>query len=176
MLPTTTVTALHSKSMVTKMTSTQTRWLYPLSFFIFISYIIFLADTADYNFAFHMVGQIPYGDKMCHALLYGVMALLLNYGLGFRYIQYKNISVGCCPPTTPTLNTKYLTIWSNIKRCCKGTTPYKFHIQLGSIIVLIFVTLEECSQYFIPSRTFALWDLGADFIGVVLFSMIRVKR
>ena len=136
------------------MTNISTRWFYPLSFFIFISYIIFLADTADYNFAFHMVGKVPHGDKICHALLYGMMAFLLNYGLGFRYIQYKNISV----------------------RCCKGTTPYKFHIQVGSIIVLIFATLEECSQYFIPSRTFDLWDLAADFIGVILFSSIRRLR
>ena len=35
--------------------------------------------------------------------------------------------------------------------------------------------LEESSQYYIPSRTFDLWDLGADFIGVVLFSVWRKK-
>jgi len=139
--------------MENKMQYIQTRWLYPLGFFIFISYIIFLADTADYNFAFRLVGHIPYGDKIAHTLLYGVMALLLNYGLGFRYIQYKSISVGYC----------------------KGTTPYKLYIQLGAIIVLTFATLEEFSQYFIPSRTFDLWDLMADFIGVILFSFIRIK-
>ena len=152
------------------MNSLQTRVLLPFTFFIFISYIIFLADTADYNFAFSLVGHIPYGDKIAHTLLYGVMAFLLNYGLGFRYIQYKSISVGCCPPTTPTLNTKYLIIWSNIKRCCKGTTPYKFHIKLGSILVFTFATLEEFSQYFIPSRTFDFGDLLANFIGVVFVS------
>jgi len=139
-------TVLHSKSMETKMTSTQTRWLYPLSFFIFISYIIFLADTADYNFAFHVVGQIPYGDKICHALLYGVMAFLLNYGLDFRRVDILAHLGGLENP-----------------------------LYLGSIIVLTFATLEECSQYYIPSRTFDLWDLGADFVGVVLFSLLKVK-
>jgi len=155
-------TVLHLKSMVTKMTSTQIRWLYPLSFFIFISYIIFLADTADYNFAFHMVGQIPYGDKICHALLYGMMALLLNYGLDFRRVRLLT----------------HLPVWIKIQdstsfifKGALANAPY-----LGSIIVLTFASLEECSQYFIPSRTFDLWDLGADFIGVVLFSIIRVKR
>ena len=124
----------------------------PLSFFIFISYIIFLADTADYNFAFRLVGHIPYGDKMCHALLYGMMAFLLNYGLGFRRVGFLTHQGGQeCP-------------------------PYKWYIPLGSIIVLIFATLEECSQYYIPSRTFDLWDLGADFIGVVLFSVLRNKK
>ena len=110
------------------------RIFFPFSFFIFISYIIFLADTADYNFAFSVVGKVPYGDKISHALLYGVMAGLLNYGLEFR----------------------------------------KFYIlQLGSFIVFTFALLEEFSQYYIPSRTFDLYDLLADFIGVVLVSIWR---
>ncbi|HHS92572.1 MAG TPA: trypsin, partial [Campylobacterales bacterium] len=60
------------------------RVLLPLSFFLFITFIIYLADTADYNFAFRMIGDIPYGDKLMHGLLYGVMALLLNYGVNFK--------------------------------------------------------------------------------------------
>jgi len=114
--------------------SIEKKLLFPFGFFVFISYIIFLADTADYNFAFRVVGQIPYGDKICHALLYGVMTFLLNYGLEFR----------------------------------------KFYIlQLGSFIVFTFALLEEFSQYYIPSRTFDLYDLLADFIGVILVSIWR---
>jgi hypothetical protein len=60
------------------------RIILPLSFFLFIGFIIFLADTADHNFAFRLIGHIPYGDKLMHGLLYGVMALLLNYGLNFK--------------------------------------------------------------------------------------------
>ena len=66
------------------MKANKLRILLPLSFFIFISFIIFLADTADHNFAFRLIGHIPYGDKVMHAFLYGVMALLLNYGLNFK--------------------------------------------------------------------------------------------
>ena len=69
------------------MTANRLRIILPLGFFIFISFIIFLADSADHNFAFELIGHIPYGDKMMHALLYGVMALLLNYGL--KYKSYK---------------------------------------------------------------------------------------
>lgn len=69
---------------VVKMTSNQLRIILPLGFFIFIGYIIFRADTADYNFAFRLIGHIPYGDKLMHGFLYGVMALLLNYGLNFK--------------------------------------------------------------------------------------------
>jgi len=123
------------------MTRTQIRWLLPLSFFLFISYIIFLADTADYNFAFRLVGHVPYGDKIAHALLYGMMALLLNYGLGFR--KGRLLSHHFKP---------FFSIFGVM-----AITPY-----IGSTIVLAFATLEECSQYFIPSRTFDLWDLGAD--------------
>ena len=60
------------------------RVILPLGFFLFISFIIYLADTADYNFAFRVIGSIPNGDKLMHGLLYGVMALLLNYGLNFK--------------------------------------------------------------------------------------------
>jgi hypothetical protein len=56
----------------------------PLAFFLFIGSIIYMADSANYNFAFYWVGAIPYGDKIAHMLLYGIMTLLLNYGLGFK--------------------------------------------------------------------------------------------
>ena len=65
----------------------------PLAFFLFILWIIFLADSANYNYAFFMVGSIPYGDKIAHALLYGVMALLLNFGLGFKTKQFLGLNI-----------------------------------------------------------------------------------
>jgi len=110
------------------------RILLPLGFFISILFIIFLADTADHNFAFRLIGHIPYGDKLMHGLLYGVMAFFLNYGLNYK--TFKSF-------------------------------------QLGAIVVLLFATIEEISQYWIPSRTFDLGDLLADFIGVLFFSFIR---
>ena len=67
-----------------EMKNVNLRIILPLSFFLFISFIIYLADTADYNFAFRVIGSIPNGDKLMHGLLYGVMALLLNYGLNFK--------------------------------------------------------------------------------------------
>ncbi len=65
----------------------------PLIFFLFILWIIFLAGSANYNYAFFMVGSIPYGDKIAHALLYGVMALLLNFGLGFKTKQFLGLNI-----------------------------------------------------------------------------------
>lgn len=116
------------------------RILLPLIFFMLISYIIILADTENYNFAFHLVGYIPYGDKIAHAVLYGMMALLLNYGLHFKHIKFLRIS-----------------------------------LQIGAIYVLLFAGLEELTQYYIPSRTFDIGDLLADFIGVVLASLWKKR-
>lgn len=111
------------------------RILLPLGFFLFISYIIFLADTADYNMGFALVEHLPYGDKIMHALLYGVMAMLLNYGLGYRQIG---------------------------------------RLQLGAVMVLSFAIIEECTQYYIPTRSFDLLDMLADLVGVMVFSWKKI--
>jgi len=113
----------------------------PLGFFIFISFIIFLADTANYNFAFRFLGHIPYGDKIGHIVLYGIMAWLLNFGLRFK--SYK---------------------------------IFGFNMQLGALIVILFAIIEEGTQYYIPSRSFDLYDILGDFIGVILFSFFRLLR
>ena len=78
------------------MTGNKLRILLPLGFFIFIVFIIYLADSANHNFAFNLIGHIPYGDKLMHGLLYGVMALLLNYGLKFKAYKFLgfNLQVG----------------------------------------------------------------------------------
>ncbi len=68
------------------------RILFPASFFAFLVMIIYQADTAHYNFAFKMMGKIPYGDKIGHIVLYGMMAFLLNYG--FRGKKWLKLSVG----------------------------------------------------------------------------------
>ena len=109
----------------------------PLGFFIFISSIIFIADNANYNFALRWVGAIPYGDKIGHATLYGVMAMFLNYGLSYRKV--------------------------------KG-------LQLGAVLVLTFAIIEEFSQIYIPSRTFDLYDVFADIVGVIIFSLLIKKE
>ncbi|WP_329657565.1 VanZ family protein [Sulfuricurvum sp.] len=70
------------------------RVFYPASFFVLLLAIIYKADTANYNFAFHVVGMIPYGDKIAHAVLYGIMVYLLNYGFnGKRWLRIELGSV-----------------------------------------------------------------------------------
>jgi len=48
-------------------------------------------------------------------------------------------------------------------------------IYLGSMLVAIFVVLEEFSQKLFPSRTFDYADLLADAVGIVLFSILSYR-
>lgn len=43
-------------------------------------------------------------------------------------------------------------------------------IYWGSLGVFVFATLEEFSQYFIPSRKFDYADFAANYIGIALFA------
>jgi polysaccharide biosynthesis protein VpsQ len=45
----------------------------------------------------------------------------------------------------------------------------KIRYLLGSLIVLVVVTIEEFSQLFIRGRTFSVSDLIADFLGIFIF-------
>ena len=45
----------------------------------------------------------------------------------------------------------------------------KINWLIGSLIVLVLVTLEECSQIFIRGRTFDWGDLAVDYLGIFLF-------
>lgn len=77
---------------IQKRSSLLKRICLPAAFFAFLVLIIYQADTAHYNFAFKMVGKIPFGDKIGHIVLYGIMAFLLNYGFGGK--KWLKLSVG----------------------------------------------------------------------------------
>ncbi|MDN3652302.1 VanZ family protein [Thalassotalea ponticola] len=47
-------------------------------------------------------------------------------------------------------------------------------LQYGSVAVLALSTLEEFSQIFITTRTFSLYDLAANFLGISLFTVLSI--
>ena len=63
-----------------------------------------------------------------------------------------------------------LTLMANL--ASRGSLiPFKFcSIYWGSLAVIIFVTLEELSQYFFATRTLDLFDYLANLIGVLCFT------
>lgn len=113
------------------------RFVIPLTtvFVLCVLWVIFEANTGKEAAIFQWVRSLPYGDKMGHFAVFGLMVLMLN--LCFRF---QTLGRGWC------------------------------QIYLGTAIVTSFAVAEEISQYFIPSRTFDLYDLAADAAGVTLFT------
>ncbi|WP_461534920.1 VanZ family protein [Spongorhabdus nitratireducens] len=114
-----------------------------LGFLLFLAWVIYLADTGGKLYIMDLVRSIPYGDKLGHFALFGLLTL------------GANLSMGCRRWTVPGK------IWFGRLRLYRGAT-----------IVTIAVVLEECSQYFLPRRTFDLGDLAADMAGILLFCLI----
>lgn len=113
------------------------RFMIPLTtaLVLFVLWAIFEANSGKEAVVFQWVHSFPYGDKLGHFAVYGLLVLMLN--LCFRF---------------QTLGQNW----------CK--------VYLGSAIVTSFAVAEEISQYFIPSRTFDLYDLAADAAGIALFT------
>lgn len=63
--------------------------LFPALFFVFIMWIIVEADLDKGNVLIRLAHDVPLGDKMGHFLLYGLLALLLNWALDFRRVNIR---------------------------------------------------------------------------------------
>lgn len=114
--------------------------MYKLILFIFVSFIVwilFLANTGQSSLFFDLVKILPYGDKIGHFCLFGLLTLIANLAFKFKVVNL-------------------------------GKQP----IYIGTLLVIIFVTLEELSQHFIPSRTLDIQDLLADSLGISIFTLI----
>ncbi|MEA2028797.1 MAG: VanZ family protein [Campylobacterota bacterium] len=72
------------------------RHLLTAIFFAIIVLIIYKANTAPQSPFFVFLKFVPYSDKIAHALLFGVMAMLLNYSLKFKSIEFWkfNLQIG----------------------------------------------------------------------------------
>lgn len=68
-----------------------TKYLPATLFFSFIVWIIFQADLQRDNLIIKIGHAVPYGDKMGHILLFGILALLINKALNFRGVDTGSI-------------------------------------------------------------------------------------
>jgi len=64
-----------------------------LVFFAFILWIIYQADTGQNSIFFNLAQKSPYGDKLGHFTLFGLLTLSINYITKFKYIQFGFINV-----------------------------------------------------------------------------------
>ena len=102
-----------------------------------LGYIIWSATTEHPSIFFRIINQVPYGDKLSHFSLVGLLTLLTN--LSFRN---RKIAIGS-------------RTWL-----------------LGSVLLLIVVTLEELSQALFPSRNLDPMDLVANYLGIFVFGQL----
>lgn len=65
-----------------------------------------------------------------------------------------------------------LTLVINLELKSKTINIGKYNLLLGTVLVCIFVVLEELSQGFIPSRTLDYQDLLADAMGIYIFTFV----
>jgi polysaccharide biosynthesis protein VpsQ len=62
-------------------------------FTLFIFYIIYAANTGTSNIFFDMVSKLPFGDKIGHVGLVGMLAFLINLLLNSRTFVFKGYSI-----------------------------------------------------------------------------------
>ena len=60
----------------------------------------------------------------------------------------------------------------NVAMSCRTWRVWKLELLKGSLIVAFLVTLEEFSQLFMRYRTFDLFDLVFDYLGIFSFGFL----
>ncbi|GGP79912.1 VanZ family protein [Shewanella ulleungensis] len=60
-------------------------------FFCFIIWIIYLANTGGGSIFFELIRYIPYGDKVGHMLLFGLLTFVANLALQSRHFLLGRI-------------------------------------------------------------------------------------
>lgn len=60
----------------------------------------------------------------------------------------------------------------NLGLACRRWSIYNISFFAGSVVILIIMTLEETSQLWFSNRTFSLYDLGSNYFGILLSSLI----
>ncbi|WP_375185551.1 VanZ family protein [Pseudoalteromonas sp.] len=58
--------------------------LIAIGFFGFIGWVIYLANTGQKSVFFELVAAIPYGDKLGHFCLFGLLTLFTNLAFKFK--------------------------------------------------------------------------------------------
>jgi len=111
-----------------------------IAFVGFIVWAIYQANSGAESVFAQYIRGLPYGDKMGHFLLFGLLTLLINGSLRFRRIRIGS-----------------------------------FSLLLGSVLVLVFVAIEEASQGLLPTRSMDIHDFYADCAGIWLFSLISLQ-
>ena len=61
---------------------------FTIAFLLFIIWIIYSADTGGKNIFFDFVDWLPFGDKIGHFFLFGILTMFLNIALKYKQIKH----------------------------------------------------------------------------------------
>ena len=64
-----------------------------VTFLGFIAWVIYLANTAQPSLFFDLVASIPYGDKIGHFCLFGLLSLAANFAFKLKKIALGSFNV-----------------------------------------------------------------------------------
>ncbi len=105
------------------------------------------------------------------AILLTILVILANFGLGsllFGFLDY----VPGEDKTAHFILFGMMSYFLNTALYFEKLSIHPVSIMKGSFILIVIVTLEEMSQYFIPSRTFSWLDLSASYLGIYFFGYL----
>ncbi len=113
------------------------------------------------------------------AILFAVflvaLVILANLGLGSSFYSFIRI----IPGGDKTGHFVLFGLMSFFLNSALDGKLINFHLlkmMKGSFILIVIITIEELSQYFIPTRTFSLLDLGASYLGVYCFGELSKSK
>ena len=109
------------------------------------------------------------------AILLIILVTLANLGLGSSFYTLINFIPGG-DKTGHFLLFGFMSYFLNSALNGKMINFYSIKVLKGSLILMLVITIEELSQYFIPSRTFSWLDLTASYLGVYIFGVLSTYR
>lgn len=67
-----------------------------------------------------------------------------------------------------------ITLLVNLSLRLRIVKMFGIKILLGTVVIFCLTTLEECSQMFLPNRSFDLLDMSANILGIIVFSLFAL--
>ena len=110
-----------------------------VGYVLLLSSIVVLANRGMASRMFAAAGWVPFGDKVGHMVLMGLLAFFLNGAL-----------------------------------CCRTVPFVRWRLLVGSLFAYLIVFTEEVSQLGMASRTFDVYDLLFDAVGISLFGQLAL--
>lgn len=108
-------------------------------FFIFLLWILFMANTEQDIFIFRFVRSLPYGDKMAHIFVFGVLTLLLNLASKNRALSYRRVQI--------QWGTLFVTVFATAEETSQhfipNRTPDLFDYACSLMGILLFTLLSK---------------------------------